>query len=348
MSYRQNYSASVSYSGSKTVSYPASENGGSKTVYYEGNIPIDISILVDTDDFDTSVHHCNTQVNALTASVAAMNAAQVASIQKSSKAIADHITNGFFNLVKSEISQNTTVLFSKMQSSIGLIKEKTDFVSNRMNTMQSDYARMLSWYANIFLNLDEETRRRIIELDKPAFQLSRTVLQKQLSEAEAKQTASFLLGLDENIVLQSKLGVANLNGKVATTIYRIASYVNQENIYTKKVKDMMHHKSYRANTETFMPVIYLESDSLDDDESRANVFTSQTSLFEKEDIQKETKNFFAQERIPTDSETDEALIDKSFNKIFERESAASNQENDETAKRVFEMIRTLKNQNSNK
>lgn len=97
-----------------------------------------------------------------------------------------------------------------------------------------------------------------------------------------------------------------------------------------------------------MPVIYLESDSLDGDESRANVFTSQTSLFEKADIQKETKNFFAQERIPTDSETDEALIDKSFNKIFERESAASNQENDETAKRVFEMIRTLKNQNSNK
>ena len=48
MSYTQRYSASVTVSGSKSVSYPSSEHGGSMTVYYQQTEPVNVTINVRT------------------------------------------------------------------------------------------------------------------------------------------------------------------------------------------------------------------------------------------------------------------------------------------------------------
>ena len=59
MSYKRSYheTITVNGSGSKTVSYPKSESGGSMTVtvQYTERVPVDIDISVDTNQFDKSI-----------------------------------------------------------------------------------------------------------------------------------------------------------------------------------------------------------------------------------------------------------------------------------------------------
>ena len=59
MSYNRRFTrrVAVPYSGSMTVNYPASEHGGSKTVYYDGTAyeDVEVDIHVDTSPFDASV-----------------------------------------------------------------------------------------------------------------------------------------------------------------------------------------------------------------------------------------------------------------------------------------------------
>jgi hypothetical protein len=81
MSYRKRYHE-VIY-GSKTVSYPASQDGGSKTVNWSE--PIDIEIEVDTRAFDNQIDGCCNSVNMLTGSIVTTQAEAIKSKTTSSK-----------------------------------------------------------------------------------------------------------------------------------------------------------------------------------------------------------------------------------------------------------------------
>lgn len=136
MSYKRVLHSSVDYRKSITVSYPASEHGGSKQATVEGTIPIDITVHVDTNAFDSSISRCNGQIVALTDSVVVMNSAQCEAIAESARNISDHITGGFFSMIKSEISQNMAALFGKITSGIGLILEKVRFIQQQRAIME--------------------------------------------------------------------------------------------------------------------------------------------------------------------------------------------------------------------
>ncbi|MGN1101384.1 MAG: hypothetical protein ACI4RG_04270, partial [Huintestinicola sp.] len=99
MSYTRTYSTSVTVYGSESVHYPASEHGGYTTVNYQQTVPVDICITVETSPFDNSVRNVGSNVDGLTASVAAMNAANCAAITANAEQISQSLINGFYSLV---------------------------------------------------------------------------------------------------------------------------------------------------------------------------------------------------------------------------------------------------------
>ena len=104
MSYIQTFSSVLNVSGSVTVHYPPSEHGGTITEYYDQNVPVDMNVTVNTAPFDQSVQSANYHVDGLTASVAAMNAANCAAIAECSEQFSDGIISGFYNLIRNDIS----------------------------------------------------------------------------------------------------------------------------------------------------------------------------------------------------------------------------------------------------
>ncbi|MEY5040742.1 MAG: hypothetical protein RLZZ414_270 [Bacteroidota bacterium] len=213
MSYSRKYKETITVRGSKTinVSYPKSENGGSKsvTVDYIENVPVDVNIYVDTDPFDDSVESCNNNVNLLTGAVVATETAQVVSINKNSKKVANTIVNGFFDYIRSEISQQISELTQGIDSQLMHLKELSKAVLDKKRQMEGDFSRISSRYIKTFEDLNNELSNRIFELDKPTF-----VFKKELDNQNIRSTNNDLVN---TVVVFGKEG-SDLQTKISTSI----------------------------------------------------------------------------------------------------------------------------------
>lgn len=254
MSYRRTYTGYVHYSGS--VSYPASQNGGS--VSYSGSEPVYITIDVDTDAFDSSVDQCNHSVNGLTTAVVATEAAQVESKRKASAKIAASIIKGFFDYVGADLSQKMKELSSKCESLFVALMGHKDNCIAKTSQMQEDYNRISKRYSKIFEDLDKETVSRIEVLDRPTFQFAE-IAQKVID----RNSDSDLLGIstisaNENIKIETVLSCSHVKQQANTLINKANEYLQGTYKLANSVRDMLSERSDDENT-IMLPVMFTES-----------------------------------------------------------------------------------------
>lgn len=346
MSYSNVYNGEVYYDGYVEYSYPPSDKGGTGTKHYSGKVPVSWRVNVNTTPFDASIASCNRHLNALTGSVTAMNAAQVHSIHKASDRISDHITGGFFSLIKSELSQNMAASFSKMQGTMGLLHETASMLSAQHETMARDYNRIKGRYEKVFSDLDEELKRRIYELDKRAFELSEQIKTAQLCREVTEATAKFLLPMNEGTAVNQQLSAASLKSKVAGSIEDLSKNVTQEVVYAKKVDSIITDYSCEENTRECIPVVYTEQSDLDqEDLQSSSCYVADISG--REEIQGTVKNYFTTEHQDLNQMDDKEkeAVSKSFNLLAEQALNEAEQNGNTNAKRVFDMIMSLKDKN---
>lgn len=256
MGYSDNYTISVPYSGS--VSYPASENGGSTS--YSGTVSVDITVYVNSDPFDNSVHRFNNSVDALTGSVVAMNAAQCAAIKLTAEEITAHLNNGFFDVINSELSQQIVALGNEMASGLVLLTEQGRAVSQKKDAMEGDYNRISSRYVSVFTELDNECHKRIYELDKPAFRLAEKVQRELLSETSGNAVALNLLGIEEVSSSKTLVLISSMKRKALDVLKTLHDYITQESKISSLVESVLFNEAVESNVSIGIPVIWSESD----------------------------------------------------------------------------------------
>lgn len=341
MSYSKTYNGEVHYSGSVSVSYPASEHGGSTTAHYSGSVPVSINLLVDTDPFDDSVNDCSSSVRHLNGAVVSMNAAQVASIHKSASEVSSHVVNGFFNMIGSELSQNMAAMFAKFKAVFGLLTTKSSALEKQQLVMQDDYARISDRYNKIFQNLDEELEKRIVALDKNVFEISKRVQGEQLHSETSKKVTQFLLGVNEDEILQQQLLVANAKARVCETMKKLSDNVVQETAYAKKMGSVVSEKACARGEQNFIPVIFTESSNLNSDVMDCACFSNFLTNDSEEKISTAVKNYFvsAPAGFSKTNEEETKQIDEAFKAIAEKEFQDLK---DEKSIRVYETLKKLK------
>lgn len=340
MSYSRTYNGSVYYSGSVSVSYPASEHGGSTTAHYSGSVPVSVNLYVDTSPFDASVQDCSASVSHLNGAVVAMNSAQVASINQASDDISNHVISGFFNMIKSELSQGMAALFSKFKAVFELLSSNAKRVEKQQLVMQDDYSRISGRYNKIFSDLDEELEKRVAALDKNVFEISKRIQGEQLNNETAKKVAQFVLGTNEDDILQQELLIANTKSKVLGAMQSLSGNVVQQAVYSNQVKNILGETAAAQNEENFVPVVFTESAGLDKPDTEYRVFASSASNDSVPAIENSVKSYFLSGRengaILADDE--KKKIDDAFKQIAENEFSGKT---DENSIRVYEMIKTL-------
>lgn len=173
MSYTRTFHKTVTVHYSRTVSYPASQNGGTMTVSGSASEDVAVNIHVDTNPFDSQVAHCNSSVNTLTGAIAATEVAQVASLRTNANKVGKAIVDGFFKTVRSEISQQISALKSEVDATISHLRELAKRCADKRRQMQVDYDRIAARYTKTFNDLNRELENRIYMLDKYAFDLRR-------------------------------------------------------------------------------------------------------------------------------------------------------------------------------
>ena len=253
MSYRRSYTGYVHYSG--TVSYPASQNGGS--VSYSGSEPVYITIDVDTNAFDASVGHCNNAVNALTGAVVATEAAQVESKRQASKQIASTIVKGFFDYVGADLSQKIKELSSKCESLFIALMGHKDNCLSRSKQMQDDYNRISKRYSKIFEDLDKETVSRIEVLDKPTFQFAESAQNLVDRNSNTELLGISTISANENIKLETVLSCSHVKQQASVLLDKANCYLQGTYRLANSVRDMLDDS--QAENDILLPVMFVES-----------------------------------------------------------------------------------------
>jgi len=285
MSYTRQYRETVSKTVTVSYSYPASQSGGSGSRSVTVDIPVDINIHVDTNPFDNSVANCNSNVNLLTGAVIATETAQVVSIDKNAKKVADTIVNGFFGYIRSEISQQVMELTQRIDAQLLHLRELAKSCVAKQKQMETDYNRISSRYLSIFNDLNKELENRVFELDKPAFVFKNNIDNHSNRTSDNDLVSTVTVFGREGGELQAKISAS-----VAKK--RALNAINQANIFLWKQKKLqsainrsMLNENYSATQ--FSPVCFIET-SGEKNQINKNIYQpvflpemNQNAMFEK-------------------------------------------------------------------
>lgn len=324
----------VHYSGSKSVSYPASQSGGSMNVYYEGYATEEVSVEIDveTNPFDKSISNCNAQVAQLTNSVEAFNMAQCATIRENAEKVSKTIIDGFFQSVKSDISTQKMMLQQTVESRLMLLRQQLKTLQEKKEQMQKDYQRTSERYAKIFTDLNNELSSRIHKLDQPVFDLV-----KQVEQDNQRMLGSTLIHTvathgKESGIAQAHLNMAKVKEDSNATLLKIHSFLEEKAISDATVRKATVEGNGKDTY--YAPVSYIST------LSQGGYTNSKCVIPEKYD--NDQFNNLLKERMQeeefkplSDSEHDQI---KSFVQIEMNEQI---KENDPHSLRVKEMINKL-------
>jgi len=302
MSYTRRYHETVSKTVTVSYSYPASQSGGSSSTSVTVSIPVDINIHVDTNPFDASVRNCNTNVNLLTGSVVATEAAQIASIAKNAKRVAATVVDGFFGLIRSEISQQIVELSQRIDANLIHLRELAKTCIAKQKQMETDYNRISSRYLKIFDDLNNELKNRIYELNRPAFSF------KNNSDDHTNRTSDN--DLVSTVAIFGSEG-GELQAKIAASIVKKRAFnaINQANIFLwkqKKLQSTINQSMMSENISAtkYSPVCFMETNN---ENNRTEKNTYQADFLPKISTDLLQKEFQSQNWAAASKENKEAV-----------------------------------------
>ena len=333
MSYRRSYTGYVRYSGS--VSYPASQNGGS--VSYSGTEPVYITIDVDTDVFDASISHCNNAVNGLTTAVVATEAAQVESKRKTSMQIAAAIVKGFFEYVGADLSQKIKELASKCESLFFALMGHKENCLSKSKQMQEDYNRISKRYSKVFEDLDKETISRIEILDKPTFHFA-NVAQTVVNRSSSTELLGIsTISANESLKLETILSCSHVKQQANTLIAKANDYLQGTYRLNNSVRDMLYDVS--EGRDILIPILFVESVANSDSKETKIIASDRKHMKLNDSMNSQLRSKFMSKEIEWDN-----ISSVDFEKIISylNTDVQSEQIENRTLKTMLELLNEQK------
>lgn len=346
MSYTRSYSSSVNVTGSVSVSYPPSEHGGSTTAYYEQTVPVRFEVTVATEPFEDSISTAGAQVDGLTASVAAMSAANCVAIAQSSERISDSLIRGFYNLIQSDITTKKAESDTAIQTKFALLLEYSKAVQDKHERMLKDVNREHQKFDKVFNELNNELERRITEVNKPAFKFGNVredvVVKPYLSEASsaADQLCARSAG---------SVAVARLRQKVLAVFRDLSDSLHNNLLYRHMLRDILWDKSIDKEQQlSYIPVVYCVSEDIESARSACRCYVSdnqnKNSILACVNSYIGERNDLEAKAVPDE---EMKLIDQAFSSIVQ-DSYSSITDRNEYQERVYTEICRLWKDGSSK
>ena len=254
MSYSKHYSTKVHYSGSVSYTYPASERGGHGVAHYDGYVPVDIDVEVDTDPFDRSVRDASGALGVVAGALSAAEAAQVEAIRRSAKQISQTAIRGFYRTLTSELSAQASEFGSSMKSTVGLLMEQGQQVEQVHSQMESDYHAIKARYTRLFSGLDRELSQRVHELDRSAFELSERAMQGVITRPYEESAAKILVHTRDTSTTPLKLMCARAKAYASHALKTLGQMCGYITGYSDAVQNVMCPKGEKGYV--YAPVVY--------------------------------------------------------------------------------------------
>ncbi len=249
----------MSYTVKKTISVPYTDHeytiSGDTVHTYEvtRHKDVDIKIHVDTVPFDNSVDDCSDHVGTLTASIAGYQAAHVATKQACADKIVNSATAGFSNLISQSINMQTAGQDAQMNALAGELMMQCKELGHKHDVMNNDFNRIKGRYTNLFTDLDNELRRRIMSLMKPCFDFVKNLRQEQERQISSALLSTATLGARESESARTAILASRLKEHATSLIDAARRHVSSRIAMDRTFKAVTSPGSERATY--FVPVM---------------------------------------------------------------------------------------------
>ena len=297
---------------------------------------VEVNIDVDTDPFDESVTGCNNNINLLTGSVAATEAAQVASINESSKQVASTIITGFFKNVQSEISTKILELSQRVESRLMHLHEQKKRLVALKEQLESEYQRVKARYTKTITDLNKELENRVKAIDEPIFKISALVdnSNKRMLDTGSAEVSSIVAS--ENSVLTSQILAASAKKRAQRTMTQALDFLSIQKQTDKAIKLGSITSIKAGDNEYYLPVCYFETTD------RGNI-VNQLCAYDKKQLPEQVvqgvaDNVFLSNNTQTHNDLEQENVKKFFNAMMQN---AYNNSNSEHNLRVTNTISKL-------
>jgi hypothetical protein len=140
--------------------------------------------------------------------------------------------------------------------------------------MEGDYNRISSRYVTLFGDLDTECHKRIMALDRPAFELSEKVQKKLILDSISSESARNFVATQEESSSRGMLLVSGFYRKVRDVMRTLHQYITQETRLTSLINSSLGNDKIAEAAVLLIPVIFTESDMLEGSGTAGGCFAS--------------------------------------------------------------------------
>ena len=245
----------------------------------------DLLFEVDTSPMAKTVDSVRAHVNGVTAAVVTMEAAVITTEREAAKTICANVDNGFYVMIKSQISQKAVAAYTEMTTKQMVLFQLLKALENVKRQMESDYNMICKRYTKLFSALNKALETRVRELDRPAMKLAE--IRSHVIFDKLKDDSSLLLECsDEIISLEQTAGAGKLKQKTRDTLQTLSDTVAEKRSYNEKVESiLLPEKVLEENAAScedhaglfcYLPAVFCASASLiNSEETRENVYIAQ-------------------------------------------------------------------------
>lgn len=239
-----------------------------------------IHFTVDTSPMARTVDAVKGHVNGVTVAVTAMEAAVIATERESSRKICENVDNGFYVLVKSQISQKAVAAYTEMAAKEITLVQLAKALENVKRQMEADYQMIARRYTKLFASLNKSLETRVQELDRPAMKLAE--IKKSVLFDRLKDNGTAMICAANDIVSAAETALSGkLKQKTRTTLQTLSDQVIEDTSYTEKVSTILLKTEGDAgqDPQNYLPVIVMSGEStLHRDEYIDSVYTIQSDM----------------------------------------------------------------------
>ena len=252
------YSRSFTFNVSGSLSYPASQNGG--TVTY--NDYVHVNLYVDTSPFDASAAHCRNQIDCLTASMVQATVEMCNTRKQTARMISRSILGGFFKMIRSEISQQMTMLAAKLPMLLKNLQTRAEQCVDKKGQMRNDFQRITVRYSEIFNKLDENLVVSLKQLDLPLYKLSDKISVFVFADLLDVGVSFSTLGNMELTQTDVQITVAAIKKTALSLIHNVQRNLEYSKTLNTTINYMLYDEPLSSNKTVFTPIVLIEGDNV--------------------------------------------------------------------------------------
>jgi len=218
------------------------------------------SFDVDTSPMASTLEGVSRHVDAVTGAVTVMQTAVVQQEKKAAEQVCTNIDQGFYFLIRSQISQKLAKLRSDVDARLMALRQLSVALAGVRRQMEGDYQMIASRYSKLFDALDKSLRSRVFELDQvPADLASRQMpgILKRLRD----NGAQYLISGRESL----PTGQSAVSSKIKGNANKVINSIKRSLLDTVQLKQELQavvlDRRVEARRAHYLPVLVMEADA---------------------------------------------------------------------------------------